>query len=154
MAVETLVATAAIGTAVSIYGQRKASKEREAAAIAMANIKNQQAADLMERFEINATAFRQKGEGFKAEQISSFIKGGVASGEGSTLLALENTNRIVTRTLELDRMEVESQANALRAGAEIDVISAGDIASSRDMESLGLFLTGASRVAAGSRGLK
>lgn len=153
MATGTLIGLTALGTMVSIYGNSKASKEREAAARALAKIKNQQADDLMERFEINAAAFRTKGEGFKADQIGAFVKGGVASGTGTTLLALENTNRLVTRTLDLDRMDAEAKADALRAGADLDVISAGNISSSRDMEGLGIFLTGVSRGISAGRGL-
>ena len=134
-----------IGTGLKIIGQRKASDAEEAAARKEAELKRQQAFNILERFEMNEKAARRKGESFKQSQIGAFASSGAAVGEGSSLLALEQTNRTLQRAIDLEKFEAEAQANALLTGADFQDVFAEGIKSSKDFESLGLFFSGAAR---------
>jgi len=140
-----------IGTGFQIAGQRASAKAKEEAAFREAELKRQQAFDILERFEINKGFAILEGENFKSEQLGAFIKGGLAIGEGASLLALEQTNRTLQRTLDLEKFEVDSQVEALRQGASFDEIFAQKTRKAADTESLGLFFSGAGRVAAGAK---
>jgi len=137
-----MAAVAVVGTAFEIYGQRKASKAQEAAANYQAAAKRLQAFDLLERFEMNTEANVRRGQRFQKIQQSQYAKGGVDIGEGSPLVAQAETLVLVDRQIGLERMEAQSKANALMAGADIDTSLAGDIASTRGMQTAGLFMTG------------
>jgi len=116
-----VAAIAVAGTAFQMYANNKAVKAQQAAANEQAELKRQQAADVMERFELNARDLRREGEIFKSRQVSSFAKSNVDVGSGSTLLALEQTQDTITRQIELDRIEGKAQANALLRGGEYDL---------------------------------
>lgn len=154
MATGALIGVTAVSTGVQIYGQRKASRAKERAARSEAESKRQQALDLIERFEINTDVLRRRGKQFKGEQIAAFVSGGVEISSGSPLLAMEQTNRNIARSIQLDRMELDAQVDAIRRGADLDDVIAKDIAGSRGLDSFSLFMSGAARGASGVRGLQ
>ena len=149
MAVGAAVVAVA-GLAVTLYGNHKASEAQEEAMNAKAAAKRKQADDLMERFEQNVLALEVSGKQFGEGQSAQFAKGGVEIGEGSPLLAIENTFSSVQRQIGIERKEAEDKAELLRSGADVDVTLGGDIRTAGQIQNVGTFLQGASTIYAKS----
>lgn len=140
-------------TLLQLEGNRREARAKEVAAQREADVKEAQANELLERFQINRKIMLRQSEEVKGAQRGAFAKGGVDVSSGSTLLALEETNRIVTESINLENMEVESQAAALRAGAIGDREFGESVRKSEKLQRAGILLSGASSVgAAGLRG--
>lgn len=148
MATGAIVATMAGGTILEMAGNKKAARAKERAALAEAAMKRQMASDMLERFDINRKLTLVKGEQFKASQQAAFAKGGVDISSGATLIAMEDTNRGIQQHIDLERMEITAQANALIAGADIDTVLARDIKKASKFQNIGSFMSGAGQIAA------
>lgn len=158
MATGAFVAATVIGTALTIQGNKQAAEAQERNALGEAALKGQQAEDLFQRFQINRKSIFRQGQQVEGAQKAGFAKGGVAVGEGSTLLALEDTIRSVKEAIDIEAFETNAQIAALKAGADLDVAFGQDIRNAERVGRLGTLLTGASSIASfsarrGSRGL-
>jgi len=151
MAAGAVVGSAIVGTGLQIYGKRKEAQAREAAARAEAGLKRQQALDILDRFEINEKQMRIEGKvGIEAQQ-AAFAKGGVTVGTGVSLVAMEQTARDIQKTIDFEREEAVSRANALLAGATLEEQFAVDIKKAAKYEQAGMFLSGVGTAASGLR---
>ena len=147
MAVGAFVAATVIGTTITLIGNRKAAEAQDRAARGEANLKAQQAEDLFQRFEINRRSIIREGQQVAGAQKAGFAKGGVSVGEGSTLLALEDTNRAVSEAIDVEAFETNAQIAALKAGADLDIAFGQGIRNAERTGRLGTLLTGASSIA-------
>lgn len=148
MAEAALIGIAA-GTALQISGQRKASKAQEAAALRDAEIKRQQAEDILERLNINTESIEREGQRLRGRQEAAFASSGVDVGSNISLIALEETSRSIDRALDVERFEAQAQINVIESGAEADRQRARDIRSTRDLNTAGIFLSGLGQFGSG-----
>ena len=139
------MATAALigGTAISAYGQYKSSKARATAMRAQADAKRLQAFELLERNEINVQRTREKGELFKAEQITAFAASGVEISEGTPLSVLEDTSAAISKNIADQKREAEFKAEQLFAGADIDTRLSKDVELAGTIGAVGTVAAGA-----------
>jgi hypothetical protein len=140
-------AVAVIGTGFQIYANNKEAKAKSAAARASADAANKQAIDLLERYRINAEFLKVEGRAFIGDQIAASAELGRGD---APLLLLEETNMKVQKQLDIEEMEAESKAAAIRSGAQVDLQLAGDIRRANRTRNVGTFLSGVSSIAGGS----
>jgi hypothetical protein len=141
-------AVAAIGgTILDIEGQRKASRAEAAALRRNAEQKRLEALELLERFEINASAMRAQGEVDVSNQMLSAAARGVDVGSESALDTFEQTRALVAEDIALRKREVDFQVQQLRQGASNDIRYAYDRRKASSYRQLGSFLRGAGSVA-------
>lgn len=153
LATGLFIASTVASTYMQIEGNRREARAKELAALTEADAKEAQANELFERFQINRKVMLREGQEVKGAQQAAFAKGGVDIGSGSTLLALEETNRIVTESIDIEQMEVQSQIEALKSGAAGDRDFAGNVRKAEKLQRTGILLSGASSIgAAGLRG--
>jgi len=138
-----LPAAIIVGTAVQLYANKKESDAQEAAAEANAHAKRVQANELLDRFFINKDLLTLEAKAFQGSQAAGFIKGGVDVGTGSALLVMEDTNRKLSRQLEIDEKEAEFKARQLKLGADVDLSLGSDLASASRLQRASIFLSGA-----------
>lgn len=146
MGVEVAVGAAVIGTALEMQGNRRAARDQQSALNEQARLKNIQAQDVMKRFELNRSIMRREGRQFGAQQEAAFAKGGVAAG-GATLQALENTMRQTAEQIKLEQFESEAQAEALMAGAKVDLQTGRRIRKAERRGRIGTLFNSASNIA-------
>lgn len=145
---EGFIAATVLGTALQIEGNRRAARAQERAALGEVAVKARQAEDIFERFELSRKTLFKRGQEVKGAQVAGFVKGGVTVGEGSTLLALEDTNRAITEAIDRDKFEADAQITALKQGAELNVAFAFEVRAAEKLGRIGLLLSGASTIAA------
>lgn len=115
-----------IGTGVQVGGQIAAGNARSKAAQQQAQIKNEQADELLKRAETNILAIKRQRNKVVSQQASGFAKANVEA-SGSMLEVLENTEVEFKREVVNARREAEYKADQLRRGADIDLQLASDI---------------------------
>lgn len=146
MAVGAFAAVTVASTLIQMEGSRREAKAQEEAAFREAEAKEQQASDIFERFQMNTKATFREGQEVKGAQQAAFAKSGVDIRSGSTLLALEETNRAVTESIGIDRFEVDAQIKALKSGAEADRDLAGRVKRAGKLQRTGILLSGVGSV--------
>ena len=142
-----MVGAAVLGTGVSIYGQRKAAKARQAALNAAAGAKRQAALAMLDRFELNKKMIQEEGRVIQGKQVGAFAKAGVDVGEGTPLAVLEQTNKTIVKTIDLEEMEVDAQVAAMLAGASADETAGYQAKEASKYQMLGTFFSGAGTAA-------
>ena len=148
MATGVIVGGAIVGTYMEMKGNSEAASAKIASANAEAAIKEQQAAYLVERFEMNRKVAFRKGKKFVEGQIAAFVKGGVGAG-GSTLFQMEETNRFIQEQVDIEKFETEKQAQALLMGAALDRAKIPGIERAKKFKQLGALFGGAGSIAGG-----
>lgn len=118
MAIPLVVAGAAV--AFKAWNQYQAGQAEAGALRDQAMAKKIQADGVIKRFELNSKMQRLEGEVFKGQQLGVLAKSGVDIGQGMSLSALEDTQKRIDRRIDLDRIEAEAQADAIRMGADLD----------------------------------
>ena len=145
MAVGVAAAAMLAGTALTIYGQRKASKARQSAMNARANALREKASFLKERFKFNKEALYQVGEVLKSAQIGAFAKGGVDISAGSPLMMMEAANSEIEQQLAIEQKELDAQVASLESGADIETSMMGQEKSASRLRTLSTALSGGSQ---------
>ena len=105
-------------------------KSKAKAAKQMAEMRENQAREIIKRSEYNVDLFRQSAEGYRSNQVNAAANSGIEVSSGNVLLALEDTNQKMQDAIGLERREAQWQANSARAGAAIARSEAKDIRSS------------------------
>ena len=142
-----LAAVSVAGSLLAANGQSNAAKAQAAAAKRIAAAKRQQATDLLKKAEINVGRMRLGGVRLVKEQQAAFASGGVQLGKGSTLNIMNDAiNRTEQGIIDM-KNDAESKAAALRAGADVDVSLAGDIAAASKFQVAGTLLSGGASAA-------
>jgi cell division protein FtsB len=119
------------GLGLQLYGMNKEAEARKAANSANAQIRRAQINDLQDRFHINKKETIKEGQAFLQIQTGQYAKGGVAVGEGSTLIAMESTRNAVNAQIKNERFELRRRINNLGTEAAMldrqnDAISQGN----------------------------
>lgn len=117
---------ALVGGGLQAYSQYEQSRQQSKNAKVQADMQYRQIKQLQELSSLQQRSIASSGEVFKAQQTSSFAKGGVAIGTGSTLSALEDTNSKIQEELEYNKRENLFKINQLKMGAEMDLQQADD----------------------------
>jgi len=113
---DPLTAIAIAGTLVSAWGMYQSSK-KEAEIMEQQSAANElEAQKLMERYEMNAELSKREGRQMIGTQIAKFAGAGFDI-SGSTLLALEQTNKSINEEINMLREEAEFAAEQIRRGA-------------------------------------
>lgn len=144
MSTAFMVATTVAGPALQIEGNRRKAKAQEEAMRIEAAEKRLQADELIRRFEINTKQKLKEGKFVKAEQTAQFALSDIEL-SGSSLLALEETQRAMTESIDLERQELEFKVQALRRGASFDDIQAGKIREAEKFDRFAILYSHASR---------
>lgn len=146
-------AVAAIGgTILSVEGQKKAARSEAAAARRNAEAKRLEAMEVLERFEINASALKQQSEVSISNELVSRASRNVDVGTGTTLDLIDQSRGLVLEQIMLDEREAKFRAKQLEIGADIDQRLATDILSAQRLRTLGTFLSGTgTAVSAGAK---
>ena len=145
-----LAAAVVVGTAIQMYSSSQEAKAKQNAANAAARAKRIQANELLDRFFLNRDAMTLEAQAFQGSQIGAFAKSDIELGSGTSMLALETTNKRLLRQLEIDQKEAEFKARQLRIGADIDVQLGSDIRRAQKSKNASIFLNGATSVAKSS----
>jgi cell division septum initiation protein DivIVA len=126
MGVETAAAIGLVGAGVSAYGQYQSSLATARAAREQARIKRANAAEMIERMEIQEKRLLAQGEEFKAKQINQYAGSGAQIGAGATLIAMEDTNMKITQGIEDMKRDTLFKASQLTMGANFDIQQGGE----------------------------
>lgn len=135
------------GTILDMEGQRKAARSEAAALRRNAEQKRLEALELLDRFELNASAMRAEGEVAVSNQMLSAAARGVDVGSESTLDTFEQTRALVAEEIDMRRKEVEWQIQQLRVSADNDIRYGRDVRKASRYKQFGSFLRGAGAVA-------
>lgn len=101
-----------IGTAIAAYGQIKQGQEQADAANQAAALRDQEAAQVRAKLEINRQALLRQGVMARSSQVLAYSASGVDL-SGSVLTQLENTNEQVARSIFNAKTDAEFNANQL-----------------------------------------
>lgn len=111
-------------TAYSAWNQYQAGQAEAKAYRETAMARRAQARKLLQRAEINEKYTRLEGLAFKAKQESAFAESGIDLGSGLALAAFSDTADKIERRIEMDRMEAQTQADAILMEADLDITKA------------------------------
>lgn len=141
MAFPFLLAAAAVGTGLSIYGQIKGAEADADAMMREATARELEATEILKRSKINQEILQEEGEELISQQEGFFARSGVTM-VGSPLLVLERTAHRVAREKANMQMEAEFRAAQLRSGAAISRDMAGQTRQAGFIKAAGTALTG------------
>lgn len=121
-----LVALAAAGTAVQVYGQIQSANAQANAATQDADAKRLMAQEVQDRQNLNRETMRRQGEATMGNQSSQYAAGNVDVGSGSPLMTMENTLAETNRKINNNQIEADfrSRMYLISAGNEDDVANA------------------------------
>jgi hypothetical protein len=143
MALMAFAAVSAAGSLLAAKGQADAASAQSAAAKRIARAKRRQAAELLERAEINVERMREGGVRLVKEQQAAFASGGVALGSGSTLAVMNDAINKTEQGIQDMMADARSKAASLKAGADVDTRLAGQIQEASKFQVAGTLLSGA-----------
>ncbi len=151
MATGAIVAAAMVGgTILSAVGQVKAARAKRQQAEAFAELKRDQAIEILNRSEMNAKEVFKQGTAIKGRQIGAFAKGGVAL-KGTALLVLQDTANKVAAKQRNIRYAAEWEATKLEREAGIESRFGVQLEKAGRIQAAGTILGGGARAfAAGS----
>ena len=116
-----LLAIAAVSTVAKIAADQHSAKQQQKVMNARADAKRSQSAEMLDRFEINKDLIIRKGEQVKAGQLGAFASAGVDVTEGTPLVAMENTNRLIAEEITNTARDVNFRASQIQIGANQDI---------------------------------
>jgi 4-diphosphocytidyl-2C-methyl-D-erythritol kinase len=122
-----LAVLAIVGAGMQAYSQYQSSQQQAENARIQAKMQRQQAKQLLELHELQKIDLKEQGEVFKSQQMAAFAAGGVAVGTGSTLSAMEDTNRKIIKEIEYNRRETMFKVGQIKMGADLDMAQANDM---------------------------
>lgn len=125
MGVETALIVGS--AAFTMYNQYQQNKSQAKAAKMNASLKERAALEVFDRAEFNIGQLEKDAIRFKGKQQSIAASSGIDIGSGNVLMALEDTNQRLVEAVEIEKREAEWRANAIRAGASLDMQQARDI---------------------------
>ena len=144
-----LLAVAAAGTAIQVYGQMQAANAQANAATQDADAKRLMAKEVQDRQDITRETFRRQGVAMMGNQSSQYAAGNVDVGSGSPLMTMENTLAEVNRKINNNQIEADFRSRMYLIGAgNEDALAAGD-RSSAWWKAAGTILTGAAQASKG-----
>lgn len=133
-----LLASTALGTGLSIFGQIKGASAQAEAQARQADAKRFQAAELLQRQEINERIMREQAE-FQERFAGMRSRGTTNTGLGDVL----RIRRDLESNLLTSRREAEFKAKMLRMGADVETQLASDLKTAGWLSSGGTLLTSA-----------
>lgn len=137
-----LIALAAVGTGLDIYGRISAASAQEDAAQKEAQLKNLQADELLSREAMNENILRERG----AEIQSRYVAQNAASGGGGGGLGgVLRLKRDLDNDLMISRREADFKASQIRAGASIESDLSSSLLSSAYIGAAGTLFNSAAR---------
>ena len=140
MAIPLVIAVA--GTAISAWNKYQAGQAEAGAFRQAAQNKIDQADSIMERFGINAEFTRMEGKTFQGKQRGAISQSGVDIGSGFALSSLEDTAIKIERRIEIDRMEAETNRDAILLDADLDQVRADNASSGGTLGAVGAIFDG------------
>lgn len=139
------------GTALSVYAQQQEAQNQADLAKRQAELKRQEAKELLARAEINAKALEQQGVELQASQEASFAGGNVGMG-ASPLMFVEAQNAKVKEEIALLHREANFRATQSEQSASLLTDEASTYQKNGFLRSLGSGLSGgASLVSMGAK---
>ena len=141
------LAATAVGTGVSVYGQRRAADQAESAARYNAQIANTNA-DTKER-ENHETIKRQRQDKRRAlaQARANLAVSGAAMGEGSSVDILETLDMRLETQIQDSARSAQLETNAIRQQANLAEYQGAQRSSALKTQSYGTLLSGASSIA-------
>lgn len=136
-----LIAVAAAGTAIQVYGQMQAANARSAAANDEANAKRLMAQEVQDRMNLNRETLRKQGDTMIGNQRSQYAAGNVDVGSGSPLLTMENTFAETKRKINDQQIEADFRSRMDIIGAASDERLASQYQQSGQIGMVGTLLT-------------
>ena len=130
-------------TAMSIYAQQQEAQNQADIAKKQAELKRQEASELLARAEINARSLEQQGVELQASQQASFAGGNVGVG-ASPLMFVEAQNAKVKEEIALLHREANFRATQLGNGASVLTNEASQANQTGIYKSIGSGLAGGS----------
>jgi hypothetical protein len=137
-----LIATAAVGTGVTIYGQLSGANAEKEAREQKAALDELTAIELLEREAYNETALRENARVAELQYGSSAM-GGEDMGIGARL----SINQQLEKTISITKRDADFKARMIRAGAAMERDLASDQYAAAGIGAFGTLLTGATRAA-------
>lgn len=139
-------AVAAVGLVGQAVGGAMAGKARKRAAEQQAQMKREQADELLRRAKRNAVSLIKERNILKGKQASGFAKAGVEM-SGSALEVLNATDETYRQEVVNARQEAQFKANQLRRGADVDMKLASDIGKANIISTAGDVVAGSVGIA-------
>jgi hypothetical protein len=115
------------GAGLQAYGQYESARQQAEAARMEARMKRQQSKEILERLVLQEQSLEQTARATIAAQEGAFAKGGVALGEGMTLIAMEDTNAKINQEIDNLRRDAKFRSTQLLQGAKFEEEAAGQI---------------------------
>lgn len=133
------------GAGLQAYGQYEASRQQAEASRAEATMRRQQSKEILERLQLQEQSLEQTARTAIASQEGAFARGGVALGEGVTLVAMEDTNAKINMEIENARRDAFFRSKQLEQSAKFEEKAAGQF------ETAGMISAGATLLGAAGR---
>lgn len=136
---EILGGMALLGAGVNAYGQVSAAQSQEEAQIKAAELKREQAKELLSRQSTNEGIMRERLTR-TMKDINNLVDSGSSTG---TVVAIAEYQRDAEAAILDSRREAEFKARMLREGADIETDLASDLVTGAYFSGAGTILTGA-----------
>lgn len=142
---EGAAAAAIVGTGIQIYGSAQEAKEKKRVLMAQQQSRNEQAMELMDRYEINAKSLEKDFEKYKAGIEGAVVKSGWAM-SGSPLLAMEQAVKDFHEQQYMNRREAYFSAEQMRREGQFIGSQIRPMEQAARLQQAGYFMQGASQV--------
>ena len=152
MAAPVLIAAAAVGTALQVYGTFTAARSRAAAMRRQAVLNKLRADEVLQRTFMNNSLLMERSFRTVGEQQSQFAGSGRAQ-SATTLAMLSETLDLAFAQATRNTRAAQWQATMINMGADSDLVTAGAVEKGGAISALGQGFSGAAEIADSSPGL-